>query len=725
MSQYALPKISIPEKEKTKDYYKQWCDAIVCNSFTSGWSTSYNKLKLLYDFFQEGTGSNITGYLQTAPDGSQMPGIWTSVSNVKSRIKVLLGELEERGYVIKAKALNSEAVDRKFEERERLRAERYLQPTWEFAEEKTGLQLQSDEYIPQTDQELDEFMDLNWKDKHVLILESALKWIAQRTDWDEKRRRLFLNILIANIAIVCNEIVRGVPQGRVVDPMRFIYDPNANDDTLSDSTYFGEVDYIPLAQAAERYGLNLKELEEAQQHYQAYLGLGIDNRNQSEHHSSFGSMPGQSVQWFKTEGGVPRCLVVKAVWRDIKFLAHKNEKNTKKDAEYLQDVTYDDIKKKDKDKILYNKIECWRQATIIGGKFCREYGECPNQPRSLDSLEISEPPYKVWIPDFFLGKSISLVEQQMGLALLKDVAVYQLQVQMARAVGKVIVVDEAYLPDGMSKEQAMGYMKADGVVWVNSFQYQNKNPGGGVNLFKDYDFGLSDTVAQGIQLIEYFDRQLDQTTGINSERQGNVQGASTAVGVQQAQLAQSNLITAPYFKGFERYNSRIFNHQGKLVKIAWAGREKFAAIIGDIGVDFLRDNIDISLDEFDVIVQSLPPLTLERQKMENLIMVAVQTGELSPSDAMDILLEPDLTVAVRKYRRKSALRQAKISQQEQMQAQMDQMLQAQQIEQQGQLQQGNWAHQERLQDKKNQGNLMKTAMTGRVKLNSEKLRLLS
>src|SRR6185436_9724192 len=107
-------------------------------------------------------------------------------------------------------------------------------------------ELEKQEYVPQNERELDEYMDLGWKDKHVLILEGALKWIAKRSNWDEIRKRDFLNVVITNICVNRNEIVRGVPKPRAVDPMKFIFDPNSTDDMLSDSTYFGEVEYIPL-----------------------------------------------------------------------------------------------------------------------------------------------------------------------------------------------------------------------------------------------------------------------------------------------------------------------------------------------------------------------------------------------------------------------------------------------------------------------------------------------
>ena len=714
MPAYPFPNVAQSESKKDKQYYRAWLDAIVNTNFNAAWVTNYNKLALLYSFFKIGTGSDLTGYLQTAPDGSAMPGIWMSSNNVETRLQSLIGELDERGYQIKAKALNSEAVARKYEERERLRIERKLQPVMEEAEAMSGLPVQSEEYIPQTDLELDEYMDLSWKDKHVQILEAALKWIAHRSDWDDERKALFIDKLIGNLCAVRHEIVRGVPQSPRVDPMQFIYDPHAKGDLLKDATYFGEVDYIPLAAAAERYGLSLDEMKQAQQEYENYLGMGMEDRSNGDY-NHYGSMPGQSLKWFKTDDGIPRCLVIRGAWRDIKILQHKDEENEK--GTFFQEVSDKDVKKKDK--VVRNKIECWRRGTLIGGKFLREWGECPNQPRKIDSLEVTRPPYEVWRD----SNSISLLEKLVTPQVLKDIALYQLQIQMARAIGKVLVFDEAMMPEGQSKEQVVSRMKADGLVWVNSKEYQLTQ--GNLNLFKEFDLSLSASIAQSIQIIDYLDRQIDSISGITPERQGQVQGASQAVGVTQAALTQSNLVTAPLFRGFERFCSRVLTHQASLVKMAWTDPEKFAPIIGDAGVDFLKSNIDISLDQFDVVVQSLPPLVRDRSMLEQIIFTAMQSGELTPADCLNILLEPDLTVAVRKYTRKVAMRQMQASQQEERMAQMEQQMQQMQMQQQGQLQQGNWNNQLQLQSMKNQANLQKTALTGRVKLRGQKMDLLS
>lgn len=718
-SSYSFPSIAIKDKEKDKDYHKRWALAIVSNTFTDNWTTNYTKLQMLASLYQVGTGSELTSFLQTNPDGSAAPAIWTSLNTIKTRLRVLLGELEERGYIIKAKALNSEAEARKLEEKERLRVRRKLQELQQFVEETAGIQLEQNEYVPQSEDELKEYMDLSWKDKNVLILEGILKWTATRFNWDEKRKRLFLNVLWANRAIVRNDIVRGVPQPSDIDPLRFIFDPHSTDDMLSDSTYFGEADYYPLATAAERYGLSLQELQEAYTSYETYLGLGA-NRHNSHFHDSWAAMPGQTFRWFKLQDGTPRCLVIRACWKDYKTLANKYEENEK--GTYLQDVTDKEIRKRDEDKIIYNKIQIWRQATLIGGNTVREWGECTNQATSLDSLEVSEPPYIVWVPEFLQGRDVSMVEQLATPQLLKDIALYKLQLEQAKAIGRVIMLDMAMFPDGMTKESVLSYMKADGIVFVNSKEYQLTN--GNLNLFKDFDLGLSQSIIQQISLIDYLDKQIDSISGVSAERQGQVQGSSQAVGVYQAALFASNLMTASYFKGFERFCSRVLNHQAKLAKIAWADKKKFAPIIGDVGIDFLKDNIDISLDEFDVTVQSLPPITLDRQMMQEMVMMALQSKELPLSDALAIMLEPDTTVAVRKFQRKYALRQIMASQQEQQAAQQEQQMAQMQMQQQQQVQQGTWQNQLELQQMKNKGNMNKTLATGRVKLQDKKLDLL-
>lgn len=729
----SFPRIDVSEEEKSKpQYYKRWVQSIVANTFTDTWTNNYQVLEMLYKYYLDGSSGDLTGYLQTAPDGSSLPAIWLSLNGLKSNLDLLIGEMEERGYEIKVKALNKEAVSRKLEEKERLRVERRLKPIAQFGEQMTGMPLQhNDEYIPQTDKELNEYIDLSFKDKAEIIMEAALKFTARATYWDEKRKALFRDVMIANRAVTKNEIHRGLPQSRRIDPLKFIFDPNATDDMLSDATYFGEIEYMPLAQAAEQYGLTDEEITQAYTSYNEYLGMNpASNNMNSGFTNDFSMMPGQRIKWFKIMDGTPRCLVLRSCWRDYKLLKHKNEKVEKYGItnEYLQDVSTSQIRERDKDKIITNKIQCWRQATLIGGVILKEYGECPNQPRDLSTFEVSDPPYKVWVPNFLMGRSVSKLEQLVGLQLLKDMAMFHVQLAMARSGPKGLVIDMAMMPQGTTKEQVTSHIKADGLVFLNSQEYMNANLGQGLNLFKDFDMTLSQSIGQYFEIMRYLDSQIAVISGVSPERQGVVQGASTAVGVTQAALMQSNLVTAPYFKGFERFCARVLNHQAKLIKIAWAGKEIFAPIIGETGIDFLKENIDLELDEFGVFVESLPPMMADRQQLEKTLDIYLQGSQGDPqvlADVLAIRLETDTRTAVRMFQRKVALRVKMQHDQAQQQQQQEQANNQQQVQLQAQEQQDASQLPIQLQQLKNKGNVDKSLITGRVKLNSEKLKLLN
>lgn len=720
---YNKPSIAVPDSKKDISYHRDWCFSIINGSLTDTWANSYSTMSELYKFYQSGSNGELTQFLQKAQDGTDLPAYWTTTNTIKTKVDLLVGEMEERGYEIKVRAMNKEAIARKFEEKERLRVERKIQPVIKEAEAISGYPLSMGEYIPQSDHELEEYMDLSFKDKAEIIIEGALKWIAQRQEWDEHRKKIFMDVIIANKAIVRTEIVRGIPRSKRVDPLCFIADPDATDDMFSDATYFEEVEWMPLATAAEQFGLTLKELEEVQTQYETYLGLGKQGSQPVGDVAGFGSLATDRFKWFKKIDGAPRVMVIRACWLDVKEYNHKFDVNEKYGTEHLQRV--ESVQKKDKDKVIAKQLEVWRQCTIIGGQLVKNWGEVPNQPRTCTDLGKTECPYKVWVPNYYQSQSASKVEQLVGLQLFKDILMYNMQVQVSTSGGKGIIYDLAMLPENMTHDQVLAYTKTAHITFVNSKEYQMQ--GGANNIFRDYDMSLGQSINGILQLMQVIDSEMNNISGVSPERQGIVQGASSAVGVTQSALLQSNLITAPYFKGFERLCSRVLNYQAKLVKIAWAGKEVFAPIIGDVGIDFLKDNIDLELDDFDCRIESAPPILKDRATLDNYLGMYVQGANGNPEillDALSIAMEPDLKVAVRKFTRKVLTRKMIEAKQQDQQAQQEQQMQAQAEQAQAQSQQAMLESQMELQNMKNAGNKEKTLITSRTKLNQTKLDLL-
>jgi hypothetical protein len=50
---YSFPDITIPDKEKDEKYHMSWAQSICSNAFTPKWTLAFNKMSMLYSFFQE------------------------------------------------------------------------------------------------------------------------------------------------------------------------------------------------------------------------------------------------------------------------------------------------------------------------------------------------------------------------------------------------------------------------------------------------------------------------------------------------------------------------------------------------------------------------------------------------------------------------------------------------------------------------------------------------
>lgn len=717
---YTFPRLDSPEKKQA--YHESFARAIVNHCINDSYANDYRMMDELYSFIDNGTNGELTQHLQKSEDGSQLPAAWISLNTVPTKVEVMVGELEARGYEIKVKALNKEAYDRRLEEKERLRVERKLQPVMQHIEQTTGMQMGSGEYIPQTDKELDEYIDLNFKDKAEIIMESALKWLAKKNGWDEERTLLFKDVLITNRCFVRNEIVKGVPRARRISPLNMVVDPSCKTDTLEDATYFGELEYLSIAAAAERYNLSDEEIQQVYSSYNQWMTANASSASSAEDTYAFRTISGGRLKWFKEINGQLRVLVIRAVWDDYKVLQHKNEINEKYGTEHLQEIT-EKVRNRDASKIITNKMEVWRQCTIIGGKIVREWGECPNQARTLQDLEIAEPPYKGWIPNFANGRGVSKVERMASIQLMKDISMYNMSVAMSRAGAKGMSFDLAQVPAGMTPEQVMKYMRVFGVLFYNSKEAQFMP--GASGSFKEFDMTLSESIGQYIKIMDFYDVEMDKISGVSPERQGVLPGSSTSPTAQQSALTQSNLITAPYFNGFMRFNERVLNQQAKLAAIVFAHSPNlFAPIIGTSGVDFLKDNLDMELQEYGAFVTAMPPMFSDRRYLEGALNIVLQGDPSFVNDYLAIMMESDLSVAVRKFQRKSALRKIYAEQQAQAQAQQDQETQMRisALEQQAQQQ----AQQTQLMDTqmKNEGQDRRALISSRTKLASDKLGLM-
>ncbi len=680
---YQFPDFNIKESQKDEDWHKKCVMAITNQSLHNSYDLYYDAINESYEFYQGLDVSEEFKFLQEAEDGDVLPASWINYNKIKVKIDLLIGELSERGYKLNVTSINKDAKIRKLQKKEETRVDMRMSKFIDPLQQSSGVPLMNMENLPQDEEELDEFFNYNYKEKSEVFIQFAIKWLSRVNDWDYERIALFRDLCIAGRCFVKLEIVKGIPRARRVDPRYMIFDTNATDDFLSDSSFFGEVRYMPINDLADEYNITKSEIEEVYRSHNESQKLNIFTQGSTY---SEGLLGNTNLKFFKRERGELRVLVVSAVWADTKPFNYKESEDKYGTTHYKK------VGDSDSKNVKKRRIGTWRRGTLIGGEIFKEWGEIDNQVRSVDDLHDSRCPYKCLIPNYINGHGVSKVEQLKGLQKLKDIALYNVQLEMARAGTKGFYYDISQLPDEWDIETALKYLKTTGIAFIDS---KKDGVPSSFNQFQQIDMTLSDSITRYIGVSEMVDREMDAISGINEARQGIVKNASQAVGVTQSALMQSSMSTQSMFKLFSMFSNHVWTYTANLVRIAAKDSTKFAPILGDVGFDFINNDLEVDLNDYDVFIESIPPVIEDTQMYYQMVQSALAAGSIDFRSAIKLLMEKDPEIGVKKFER--ALVEQEKKQERMMQQQQEQQMAMQQqqaqADQQGQMmdQQGKMA----------------------------------
>lgn len=650
----AFPDTNVPSSQKDEDWHRDFASAILNEAVDGRYDLGYRLMQESYNYYDGTQDNDEYSFLQESESGDNLPAIWINYNSVRTKVDVLLGELSAKGFEVNVKAINKDAVNRKLDEKDKIRAKMMMKGDLELLQEVSGLPVSPVEQLPETEEELEDYITYQYKEDAERVMEAALKYLVKKYEWMRKRVEVFRDLVITGRCFVKTEIVNGMVQYKRVDPRYMIFDTSARDDLLRDSAYFGHLEYVPLAEAKQRWQLTDKELEE--------MGAGTDSQT-----NSFLSIFNADASTINADTSLElvagdkdnqKVLVFYAQFQDAKLMKRKVSKDKYGNTHYKQ--VKDTAKGKDIKKV---KVKTWRECTLIGGNVVRDWGLKKNMIRSIDDLYDTHSDYVSLVHNYVNGRTVSKVQLIEGLQKFKNMALYNMQLAMNRAGTKGFFYDLSQMPDKWEVEDVLYYLKTAGISFYNSMKdgYQRPNPG--VNQF---DMTISQSINQYMAVAQMIDGQMDEITGINEARQGQVAAASQAVGVTQAAITSSQFVTEPLYAAFEAFSEDMFNRLAGLCKIVFKeDKEIFGPIIGDAGVDFLNQDIDMHLNDYGAFIDVTPPLLQNEQKFEGLMGMALQSGTITIADALDFINEKDTNYKIRKLKRVIEKREAEQAERQQ------------------------------------------------------------
>jgi len=488
--------------------------------------------------------------------------------------------------------------------------------------------------LPETDEELSLYMQLNYKPAIEIAEEEAINTIFDENHYQDTRKRIDYDITVLGIGVAKHEFLLGAGvQISYVDPANVVYS-YTEDPFFQDCFYWGEIKTLPITEL-----------------------LKIDPTLTPEQMQEI-SMYSQS--WYNYYN-VAQFYENSLFYRDTATLLYFNYKTTKKivyKKKILEgggsriiekDDTFNppvEMMEEGKFEKIEKTIDVWYEGVMVmGTNFLLKWQMAENMVRPKSTSQHAIPNYVAVAPRMYKGVIESLVRRMVPFADLIQLTHLKLQQVIARTV-----------PDGV-------FIDADGLNEVDLGTGQAYNPEDALRLYfqtgsvigrsytQDGEFNnaripiqqlTSNSGASKTQmLIANYNHYLDMirsVTGLNEARDGSTPDPNSLVGVQKLAALNSNTATRHILEGglfiYRSLAEALTYRVSDILQYA-DFKDDFDNKIGKYNFSILDDIKDLYIYDFGIFIE-ISPDEEQKAQLEANIQMALAKGDINLEDAIDI-----------------------------------------------------------------------------------------
>jgi hypothetical protein len=503
-----------------------------------------------------------------------------------------------------------------------LRAKEFI----ELAQQQFNVDLYENkpETLPDSEEELQLHMQLNYKQAVEMAEEQAINVLLEGSDYDLIRRRTIYDICTVGIGATKTtfDFSEGA-QVKYVDPANLVYS-YTDSPYFEDIYYVGEVKEIPVNELVKEFPqlteVDIKDI--------------VDKSTDPLKHTPHRDKNKINVLYFNYKTHANDVYKVKKTKAG-------GEKVIKKDESFNppQNLEGDFGKLERVVEVLYEGVY------ILGSDKLIKWEMAKNMMRSQSNFTKVKMNYQITAPRIYNGKIESLVGRITGFADMIQLTHLKLQQVMSRMV-----------PDGV-------YLDADGLAEIDLGNGTNYNPQEALNMFfqtgsvigrsytsdgemnpgkvpiQQIQNGAGGNKMQSlIQTYNYYLQMIRDVTGLNEARDATTPDERALVGVQKLAAANSNTATRHILNAMLYLTAEAAECLSLRISdiIEYSPtKEAFINSIGAHNVATLGEMNELHLYDFGIFIELLPDEE-ERQMLENNIQLAISQKMIDLDDAIDI-----------------------------------------------------------------------------------------
>jgi hypothetical protein len=487
------------------------------------------------------------------------------------------------------------------------------------------------EKLPGSSEELDLFMQLNYKQGIEIAQEQAISNIFNQNKYEYTKARIDYDIAVLGIGAAKHSFnnTDGVKLD-YVDPANLIWS-YTEDPYFQDCYYFGEVKSARINELKKQFpnllDEDIEKLSKKSGGWNSYTtNYSVeDNTDYSEN-----SVNILYFNWKTWENNVYKIKELasgaeKAIEKDDSFNPPKDKRTRFQKVAKAQEVIYEGV-------------------YILGANVLLKWKKASNMIRPQSNANKVLMNYVVAAPRIYKGKIDSLVSKMTPYADLVQLTHLKLQQAIQRMTPSGVYIDadglaEIDLGNGTSynPQEALNMYFQTGSIIGRSLTVEG-DPNPGKVPIQELPGGGGNQVQLLIGAYNQYLQMIRDITGLNEARDGSDPDPKALVGVQKMAAANSNVATRHILDSsmfLTKTLAEAISLRFKDILEFHPTRDMFVSSLGQFSVGSLKELENLHLHDFGIFLD-LQPDELEKQALENNIQAALAQQSIFLEDAIDI-----------------------------------------------------------------------------------------
>lgn len=559
---------------------------------------------------------------------------WTPVPIIPKFVDIVVNGISNRLFDVKAEAVDPVSSNKKAMYKNRIQTEMRNKEDFEEIGAMLGKNMFSTQpdALPETDDELDLHMKIDYKDDIEIAEEKAIETTLKYNNYELTKRRVDEDATTLGISAVKHTFNRdeGI-KIEYVDPSDLVYSPT-EDPYFDDCYYFGEVKNVNITEIKKidpsLTQEDIDEIAKSSSKFDAYQGMRGGYKTDNFDYNT------ATLLYFcyKTDKNI--------VYKKKKT-ASGGEKVLRKDDQFNPPKTEQARFEK-----LSKRIDVWYEGVLVlGTNKILKWDLMKNMVRPKSSMSKVYAPFIVSAPKMYRGQIDSLVKRMIPFADQIQLLHLKLQQVAAKMIPDGVFIDidglsSVNLGNGntYSPQEALNLYFQTGSVIGRSLTEEGEFNSGKVPIQELTSSGANAKISSLINMYNYNLNMLRGVTGLNEARDGSMPDSNALVGVQKLAALNSNTATRHILKSGIFITQRLaecVNYRISDVLEYSDMREDFVKNIGRYSVEILEEIKELHLHDFGIFIE-LHPDEEEKQMLEQNIQTSLSAGKIDIDDAIDI-----------------------------------------------------------------------------------------